>query len=118
MPKREPRVAGKITKFTKKEIFDTFKNTKTLCSNLGLVLKASKINTNFNNIGKILIILPKKVGSAPIRNKIRRRIKHIFYDQKIYKYNFNFIIYCKKDITTFSYSYLQDLLLNCINQVT
>ena len=34
---------------------------------------------------KILIVTPKKIGSAPVRNLLKRRLKSIFYEEKLYE---------------------------------
>jgi len=37
------------------------------------------------SFGKILIIIPGKTGNAIKRNKIRRQIKAIFYEEKLFE---------------------------------
>ena len=35
--------------------------------------------------GRILVITPKKMGTAPKRNLIRRRLKALFYEEKLFE---------------------------------
>lgn len=114
MQNNKPRIFGKITKFTKKEIANLFKKSKFLCRNSGLAIKF--VSTD-NDIGKILIITPKKIGSAPIRNQIRRRIKSIFYEEKMYGYGYDFILYCNKDIVNFNFNSLKSIFIDCLSQL-
>lgn len=103
------KIASKISKFQLKEIKELFKKSHT-------IYKASECEVRVaprkNSFGKILLVIPKKVGSAPKRNLIRRRIKSIFYQEKLYLLQYDFIILCRKDILNLSFDELKNLLNN------
>jgi len=105
-------VAALITKFKYKEIKQTFKKARYVYSSPELDIKLSPTT---DNIGKLLIVIPKKVGNAPARNLIRRRLKSIFYENEIYKRSHNFLVFCKPSIVDLEYQNLRDRLLNSTN---
>ncbi len=101
-------IVRKITQFTKKEIDQLWKDVHQVDKRDGiLLLKAPRSG----DIGRILIIVPKKIGNAPTRNKIRRQIKSLFYENKLYQKDFDWIILVKKSIKHLTFAKLQDLLL-------
>ncbi len=105
------KIAGKISKFTKKEIYELFKKAHILYKASELEIKAKAIKNHKNPIGRILLIIPKKVGPAPKRNLIRRRIKSIFYQEKLYLLGYNFIVLVKKDILKLTFQDLKNIFL-------
>ena len=53
-----------------------------------------------------LVLLLQKIGSAIVRNKIKRRLKSIIrellkYRDKYFDLSFNYILICKKEIVSF-----------------
>ena len=63
------------------------------------------------------ITITKKIGSAIMRNKIKRRLKSIIrellkYKCKYFNLSFNYILICKKDIVKVSYSDLENELMD------
>jgi len=109
MPKT---VAALITKFKYKEIKQTFKKARYVYSSPELDIK---ISPQIDTLGKLLIVIPKKVGNAPARNLIRRRLKSIFYENEIYKRPYNFLVFCKPTIVDLEYQHLKERLLNSTN---
>lgn len=109
MPKT---VAAQITKFRYKEIKQTFKNARYSYSSPELDIK---ISPKTDDLGKLLIIIPKKVGNAPARNLIRRRLKSIFYEDELYKLPYNFLIFCKPRISDLQFQDLKTIMLNSAN---
>jgi len=109
MPKT---VAALLSKFKYKEIQQIFKKARYSYSSQALDIKLSPATANF---GKLLIIIPKKVGNAPERNLIKRRLKSIFYENQIYNYLYNFLIYCKPSILQLNYKELKEIMLNSIS---
>lgn len=89
---------------------------------------SKKINTsNFiiqklepNEIQKIPhfgFTITKKIGSAIVRNKIKRRLKSIIrellkYKDKYFDLSFNYILICKKEIVKVSYDDLENELMD------
>ena len=61
--------------------------------------------------------ITKKIGSAVVRNKIKRRLKSIIRkllknDDKYFDLSFNYILICKKEIVRVSFSDLENELMN------
>jgi len=47
-------------------------------------------------VGRILVVTSRKVGNAVKRNRIRRRLKAIFYEEKLYDRGYDCIVIIKK----------------------
>lgn len=104
------RVARKITQFqSKKEIDALFKRARCAVKHPGLFILIAPAQSD---IGRILIIASRKVGNAPQRNKIRRRLKSIFYEEKLYEKGFDCIVIVKKEGTQLPFETLRELLLD------
>ena len=110
MPKT---VASFITKFKYKEIKQVLKKAHYSYSSPELDIK---ISPPTDNIGKLLIIIPKKVGNAPARNLIRRRLKSIFYENQLYKHLHNFLVFCKPPIVNMEFEALKNTLINVFSR--
>ncbi len=73
------------------------------------------IQSNTNKYG---ITIPKKVGKAYIRNKIKRRIKNIIItNEKSIQTNFNYVIIIKEAILELNYESMQKELLELLKKV-
>jgi ribonuclease P protein component len=71
----------------------------------------SLINKNLS-YGRILIILPKKIGNSPFRNLIKRRIRAIFFNRKIYTLKYDFVFIAQKGIDKLSFNELENIFIN------
>ena len=73
-----------------------------------------------NTIGEVShfgFTITKKIGSAIVRNKIRRRLKSIIKEllkskDKYFDLSFNYILICKKEIVKVSYDDLENELMD------
>lgn len=71
-----------------------------------------------SNINKYGITIPKKVGKANIRNKIKRRIKNIIItNEKSIQTNFNYVIIIKEAILNLDYPSMEKELLELLKKV-
>lgn len=68
--------------------------------------------------GRILIITPRKIGTAPERNRIRRRCKALFREEKIFSHGLDFLIYCRKGSADLSFQQLKTILLEATEKNT
>src|SRR5690606_7554947 len=100
-------IPGKITKFTKKEIDYLFHHARRALKNPAFVILLAPRQLNF---GRILIILSKKVGSAPQRNKIRRRIKSLFFEEKYFTTPFDTVVIVHKKATELSFNQIKNII--------
>lgn len=70
-------------------------------------------NSNSNRYG---ITVPKKTGTAVIRNKIKRRIKNIIDNNKKIVHNgYDYVIIIKKGILELTYEEIEKELLKLIS---
>jgi len=106
-------MAGKITQFTKKEIDKLFDTAQRQIKNPALDILLGPRQKDF---GRILIITSRKVGNAPQRNKIRRRLKSIFYEEKLYETPYDYIVIVKKEAVTLSFETLKKLLCRAYSE--
>lgn len=68
-----------------------------------------------NDKNKYGITIPKKTGTAVIRNKIKRRVKNIIDNNKnIVQKNYDYVIIVKKGIVDLTYSEMEKELLDLI----
>ena len=74
-------------------------------------------STENDNIPHFGFTITKKIGSAIVRNKIKRRLKSIIrellkYRDKYFDLSFNYILICKKEIVKVSYDDLENELMD------
>ena len=68
------------------------------------------------SIYKFGIAVPKKIGNAVVRNKIKRRIKNII-DKKDYQNNFNCIIIVGRGVNEKSFSEIENNLMTALKNI-
>jgi len=62
-------------------------------------------------IARIIVITPKKVGSSPYRNLLKRRARSIFYQEKLFESANDWVIYFRPSKSILDYKTLHDTLL-------
>jgi ribonuclease P protein component len=102
------RAAKDLSRFSKPEIDKAFKKARRVVKHAGLHLLVAPQQGPH---GRILIIIPRKVGKSPERNKIKRRLKAIFYEEKLYEKGFDCIAIAKPGAAQISFDELKKLLL-------
>ena len=96
-----------LTMFSKREIKNLFSNARAVFKSACItILKSPCIDYDFS---RILVITPRKVGNAPERNKLKRRVKDIFYTKKMYEGKFNYIFLARKGAKEKSYKELKKI---------
>ena len=111
MTSNQPRLSRLISAWTASEIRQLFKQSQLIYRSPGLDIRISVAKAD---VGKILVVTPKKMGSAPSRNLIRRRLKSIFYQDKLYAYKCNVAIICKKESDFLTFDQLREILSDTI----
>ncbi len=106
MPKTLP-TSRAVSSFTAREIASLLKQVRHIFTNPQLTIKAGLKNGAHS---KILVVTPKKMGTAPMRNLIKRRLKSLFYEEKLFQSPFDIVIYCKKGAELIPYADLKILL--------
>ena len=75
-----------------------------------------KLESNtINKVPHFGFTITKKIGSAIVRNKIKRRLKSIIRkllkcEDKYFDLSFNYILICKKEVVKVSYNDLENEL--------
>ena len=80
------------------------------------IIQKLESNTN-NKVPHFGFTTTKKIGSAIVRNKIKRRLKSIIkellkYKDEYFDFSFNYILICKKEIVRVSYHDLKNELID------
>ncbi len=60
---------------------------------------------------RLIVIVPKKVGSAPYRNLLKRRTRSIFYQEKLVNSRADWVIYVRPSPKELEYALLHETLL-------
>ena len=98
----------KLSSFTRQEVSELFMRARAKVKMPGLrILRAPTTNL----YGRILIVIPRRVGSAPERNLIRRRLKAIFRERKLYLSRFDCIVLVGSECKKITFDELTRLLL-------
>jgi len=100
-----------ISSFTKKEIDHAFKTARSRKKIMGLEILLAPKSFDY---GKILVIASRKSGNSPERNLIKRRLKSIFYEEKLYILPYNCIVIVKPGSIDLPFDQLKQILLNNI----
>lgn len=100
-------------RFSQKEVSCLFKNTTIKSSWRGLKLLQAPLNCfdSNNKFGKLLIITPRASGKAHERNLFRRRVKDIFYTNKLYLHPVNSVLIAYKNAMAHDFDHLQEFLI-------
>ena len=62
--------------------------------------------------GELVVITPGAIGNAVVRNRIRRRIKALFHEEKLDQKGFDCIVIIKKPGTATTIDQLKEIILN------
>jgi ribonuclease P protein component len=81
-----------------------------------LTIKACPIGPEESQ-GNLLMSVPKKIGSAPVRNRIRRRFREIFRTSTL-KHYYHLLIFIRKPLETTTHQELQELFQQVAQKLT
>jgi ribonuclease P protein component len=97
-----------LSSFTKTEVKTLFDTSHTVLKKEGLIIRLAPRTKDFS---RILIVIPKASGKAAQRNRIRRRIKSIFYEERLFERNQDCIVLVGRQAIALSFSDLKNLML-------
>lgn len=101
------RPGKKLSSFTREEVNTLFSHARAKVKLPGLrILRAPALHT----LGRVLIVVPRKVGSAPERNLIRRRVRSIYRENKLYMYPYDCVLLIRKEALAIPFEELSRLL--------
>jgi len=99
--------------FSEKEVSILFKTARRALRHPGLdILCAPTTKKN----GRILVITARSTGTAPKRNLIRRRLKAIFFEEKLFELKFDCIVIIKKIGINLTFEQLRELLVGTLKK--
>ena len=102
------RLARSITIFSKPEASALFKSARTKLKEQGLEIRLAP---KLKEFGRILIVIPRRSGNAAKRNRVRRRLKSIFYEEHLFEQGQDCIVLVSRQAVELSFDTLKDLLL-------
>jgi ribonuclease P protein component len=100
-------IARAISSFTKQEIYKLYRSAVPVFKGSGLEIKRAPKILDY---ARILIVIPRASGTAPERNKLKRQLKSIFYEQKLFEKNYDLIIIVRKEGISVPFQELTSLL--------
>ena len=103
--------ARELTRFTKREVDQLFRTAKAVHKSDGLTILCAPKQKAF---GRALLITSRKVGNAPKRNKLRRQLRSIFYQNKLYDCGVDCAFITRAPLTKKSFSELQTMCINAL----
>lgn len=95
-------------KFTQKDIKKLFAQAKRVLRQPGLDILLG--HTELPQ-GRLLVVTPRLVGTAPERNKVRRRLKAVFYEERLFEQHYDCIVIVKKGGPAISFDKLRSYIL-------
>ncbi len=96
-----------ISHFSQSDIRKIFRKARRVLRNPGLDILLYPSSHEF---GRVLVVTSRKVGNAPQRNTVRRRLKAIFYKDELFKHNLDCFVIIKKSGINYSSDQLSDLI--------
>lgn len=102
-----PGIMKRISKFTKSEIDYLFRHARRVVRNQICTILVAPRQKEF---ARVLIITQRKIGNAPERNLVRRRIKAIFYEEKLFTSEFDCVVVVHKKMISLPFDQLKSLL--------
>lgn len=99
--------------FTQQEAEQFFKKARRVVKHPGFdILMAAAISQT----SRVMVVTPKALGNAAKRNKIRRQIKAILYENKLVPAGNDGAIIVKKSAMTMSFAELKEALINALQK--
>lgn len=98
-----------LCKFSKKELDHFFTVAKSVKKNQAFTFLKAAAQSSF---GRFLIVIPKKYGNAPQRNKLRRQLKVIFLSLKLYERPFDYAIIVRPTLRNYDFEKLTQILMD------
>lgn len=99
----------KLSSFSRKEIDIFFKSARAVFKSPAFtILVAPRTQQH----ARLLIVTPRKVGNAPERNKLKRRLRAIFYEEKLFLGLYDMGVIARKQAIVLSFAQLKDTITN------
>ncbi len=97
----------KLSSFTRTEVATLFKSARAKVKLPGLrILRAPASGT----VGRVLIVTPRRVGNSPERNLLRRRVRAIYREGKLYSHPYDCVVLIGKECLLIPYEELHRII--------
>ena len=103
-----------LSKFSKKELDSFFKQAKRVYKDQAFTILVVPKKEEF---AKVLIVVPRKYGNSPQRNLIKRRIRAIFREEKLYEKPYNSAFIIRPEGKKYSFADLKKLCLSVLGHI-
>jgi len=107
------RIFRALTRFSKTEIDRAFATARRVVREPHMTILVSLRQGEF---ARILPVISRKVGNSPARNKLRRRLKTIFFEQRYYEGAYDLIVLTRPGAAELSFDELDKLLIMAIGR--
>lgn len=106
------QIAKQLSKWTQQEIKQFFATAQAAIKikELTILVSSSPLHPT-QTFYKLLITTPRKIGSAPQRNKLRRQLKSIFYQEKLYAQGLHIAVLLRQGAPEISFEQLKNMLI-------
>ena len=101
-----------ITRFTEQEIKKLLAHARRTHRSPEMDILIAPACLSF---GRILVITPARIGNAPERNTFRRRVKALFYEEKLFDLKLDCVVIAKLKATTLNFDALKKTLFKALN---
>ena len=108
------RIAGNLSKFTPQEIKQLYQDAYALTRTIYFVLLVAPATKDY---GRMLLVAPKRIGSAPERNKLKRQFRSIFYEEKLYERGYDCVVIFKNRASEAPFETLKSILLEAFKKL-
>ena len=105
------KASATLSKFSKKELDSFFKHAKRVYKDQAFTILTNPSQQEF---ARVLIAVPKKYGNSPERNLIKRRLKSIFREEKLYERSYNTAFIIRPTAKKLSFDDLKKLCLKVL----
>ena len=102
------KISNQLSKFSKKELDHFFNVAKSPKKNQAFTFLIAPATLPF---GRILIVVSRKYGNAPQRNLLKRRLKSIFWEEKLYEKKIDLAIIARSSGKSYDFDQLKSLVL-------
>ncbi len=104
--------ASQISRFTEQEIKKLLAHARRTYRSPEMDVLIAPACLDF---GRILVITPARIGTAPERNTFRRRIKAIFYEEELFNLKVDCAVIAKLKASTLDFDALKKNLLKAFH---
>ena len=101
----------KLSSFTRTEVATLFKSARAKVKLPGLRILRAPIS---GTAGRVLIVTPRRVGNSPERNLLRRRVRAIYREDKLYTHPYDCVLLLGKESLLIPFDELRRLIHSVI----